>query len=456
MAMAAMPSRAMLLGTALMAALAIRLCAEAFVGPQPKARSDAARISQASFESSLLGARQLHTVPPAAAATVTSDRAGSAASIVLAFAASAALLAGAASRRARSRGSTARRANLVATRPDQAIPWWDRLSKPKQEPGIGIWAEKLNMTTFFVKDQGNYRSVPASILVVKRGGNMVTDKKWPEKHGYYAIQVGYERFVPQEWEKRSKGRSILLNRLRSNELPPLRKFKEFKVRPQDWEKWEIGDSIHPSDIFQKGDEVDVHGITKHKGFQGAIKRWGHKRGPMTHGSKHHRRYGSVGAGTTPGRVLPGKKMPGYMGGRNSVSRRLEVLKVMDHIDEANMPESIIVVKGTVPGYNSFPDSPDWEPGGSYVWLHKCLNKSDGRFKQDPVWLWYYKKGEGVDPYVPLKMKAWTWKTLWGRDMRWVTNEVLKYWPDGFPGYDHSTDPFFDGCDPHKAVKAPEW
>ena len=80
----------------------------------------------------------------------------------------------------------------------QAIPWWDRMSRPTIEPGIGIWAEKLNMTTIFEEEEGNVRTVPATILCVKRGGNMVTDKKWPEKHGHYSVQVGYERYTPDE------------------------------------------------------------------------------------------------------------------------------------------------------------------------------------------------------------------------------------------------------------------
>ena len=72
------------------------------------------------------------------------------------------------------------------------------MSRPTIEPGIGIWAEKLNMTTIFEEEEGNVRTVPATILCVKRGGNMITDKKWPEKHGHYAVQVGYERYTPDE------------------------------------------------------------------------------------------------------------------------------------------------------------------------------------------------------------------------------------------------------------------
>mmetsp|Transcript_113804 Transcript_113804/g.332441 ORF Transcript_113804/g.332441 Transcript_113804/m.332441 type:complete len:447 (-) Transcript_113804:88-1428(-) len=385
--------------------------------------------------------------PRSAAAPAPGAGAGALACSMAALVGAAGLARAAAERRRR--GLTARRANLVATTPDQAIPWWDRMTNPRTEPGIGIWAEKLNMTTIFDEGQ-DAKAIGATVLVVKRGGNLVTGKKWPERHGYYAVQVGYDRYVPEDWELEGSGKARI-EYFKTRDLPPLKKLKEFKLRPQHWEKWEIGQKIWPSDIFAEGDFIDIHGRSKGKGFQGAIRRWGHKRGPMSHGSKHHRRYGSVGAGTTPGRVLPGKRMPGWMGDRNSIQRNAKILKIIDRIDEDNMPESIIVVEGSVPGYTAH-----WETGGSYVFMHKHLNRSDGRFKRDPVWLWYTKKGEGVDPYVPIKGQAWTWKTIYGRDVRWVASEVKKYWPDGFPGYDHSDDPFYDDCDERLAIKAPEW
>lgn len=376
------------------------------------------------------------------------DSSGVASVSVMALAGVAAL-AGATSRSRSRSSSVPRKASLIATRQDQAIPWWERLTRPTIEPGIGIWAEKLNMTTIFQEEEGNVRTVPATILVVKRGGNMVTDKRWPEKHGHYSVQVGYERYTPDQREKEGK-RALQIQRLARNECPPLRKIKDFRVRPQDWEKWEIGQKIWPSDFLQEGDLVDVHGWAKGKGFAGRIKKWGGKRGPMTHGSKHHRREGSIGA-AWPARVLPQRHRAGWIGACKSIAHNLKILKIMDRIDEDNMPESIIVVQGSVPGYTAH-----WKSGGCYVWLHKAKNRSDGRFKRDPVWLWFYHKGEDVDPLVPIKEKAWTWKTMWGRDIRWITSEVKKYWPDGFPGYDHIMDPFYDDCDPHIALKAPEW
>jgi len=361
-------------------------------------------------------------------------------SLVLA-AAGAALLARASTR-------VARRV-AIATRPDQAIPWWERLTRSKMEPGIGIWAEKVNMTMFFKEEEGNARAIPATILCVKKGGNWVTDKRWPERDGYYSVQVGYERYTPEDWELNTK-RMVKVRKLERNNMPPLRKIKEFRVRPQDWDKYEIGQKLVVSDIFKEGDMVDIHGRSKGKGLAGRIKRWGQKRGPMTHGSKHHRRYGSTAA-ATPARRLPGHHFAAWMGDNNHTEPKMEILKVMDNIDEDNMPETIIVVKGCVPGYSAH-----WKDGGSYVYLNHHINRCDGRYKRDPVWLWYYEKGEDKDPFVPIREKAWTVKTIWGRDIRWHQGEIRKYWPDGFPGYDHVADPFHDDCDPHIALKAAEW
>lgn len=353
------------------------------------------------------------------------------------------------------RGSVARKAVTVATRPDQAIPWWQRLVRPKIEEGMGIWAEKLNMTTIFDEKDGNWRTVPATILVVKRGGNIVTAKKWPEKHGKYSVQVGYDRKQMTEEEKENSrdGGGFVPVQQGINKIPALKKIREFSVRPHDWEKYEIGQKLWPSDIFQEGDIVDVHARSKGKGFQGNITRWGCRRGPMTHGSKHHRRVGSIGQ-TGAQKVWVGKKMPGHLGDKMNTSKSLKILKIIDRIDEDNMPESIIVVSGSVAGYTAHTDK-----GGSYVYLHLSKRKygmTDGRFKRDPVWLWYTAKGEDVDELIPLRKKAWTWKTHWGQDLRWKTAEVKKYWPDGFPGYDHGPDPFYDECDPKLALKAPEW
>jgi len=345
----------------------------------------------------------------------------------------------------RNKGIVARKAKRVATSHDDAIPWMDRLIKSKLEMGIGIWAEKLNMTTIF-DDSNVAKAIPATILVVKRGGNIVTKKKWPEKHGYYAYQIGYDRFVPEDEFGRRRAAELV-----RDGLPPLKKMKEFTVRPHDWDKYQIGDKVSPSDIFKEGDLVDVHGRTKGKGWQGCITRWGHKRGPTTHGSWFHRKRGSLNPSTTPARVFPGTKMPGWTGDKSCVVKKAKILKIMDRIDEDNMPESMICVEGSVPGYSAH-----WDTGGSYVYITLAKNMSDGRSKRDPVWLWMAFRGEDEDIYKPIPGQAWTIKTRWGRDIRWFRHEEKKYWPDGFPGYDVARDPFYDDCDPRLAIKAPEW
>lgn len=341
-----------------------------------------------------------------------------------------------------------RQASLVATRPDQVIPWWDRMCRPRMEKGIGIWAEKLNMTTWFEESGGNVKALGATVLVVKRGGNYVTEKRWPERHGLYGVEVGYERYVPDDWEKNHTKRGRFIQKCARLQLPPLRKFKSFRLRPQEWVKWNLGQKVWPSDFLKEGDFVDVHGRSKGKGYQGRIRRWGQKRGPMTHGSRHHRRHGSVGAKGIA-RVLPGLKMDGWMGDKMHTDHHRRVLKIIDHIDEDNMPESIIIVEGSVPGYTAH-----WKAGGSYLTVHKAHNRSDGRFKMDPVYMWYAPKNG--DSLEVLPGHAWTLKTMYGRDIRWYKHEVKKYWPDGYPGYDHSADPFYDDCDPKLAIKAPEW
>jgi large subunit ribosomal protein L3 len=341
----------------------------------------------------------------------------------------------------------------TAMRPDEVIPWWDRQTATKMERGAGVWAEKLNSVRLF-EDDGTMQN--GAILVIKRGGNIVTGKRWPEKHGYYALQVGYNRYVPQEWEKTVPGRRKKLQDFAEADLPPMQWVKEFRVRPQDWKKYEIGDKIDISKLFKEGDKVDILGQTKDMGFRGRVAKYRnatrhqrHGRGPMTHGSKHHNRIGSMGAGTGTARVFPGKKGAGHKGARRLVVKR-KILKIMDKIDEDNMPETIMVVNGPIPGYNAF-----WKEGGSPVVIQHALNWSDGRHKQDPVWLWYVLS-ENDDPYVPMPGMAWTYKSYWGRDIRFYKAEEKKYWPDGIPGFDHSTDPFYDDCDPHKAIKAPEW
>ena len=117
-----------------------------------------------------------------------------------------------------------------------------------------------------------------------------------------------------------------------------RVIREFKTE----DDFELGQEIKVSDMFSVGDQVDVSGVSKGKGFQGNIKRHGQKGGPSGHGSMYHRRVGSMGATSTPGRVMPGKKMPGHMGAVNCTVQNLSVVMV-------DGDRGILVLKGAIPG-----------------------------------------------------------------------------------------------------------
>ena len=116
--------------------------------------------------------------------------------------------------------------------------------------------------------------------------------------------------------------------------------KEFRL--EDISGYEVGQEIKAEDMFQSGDKIDVSGMSKGKGFQGVTKRFGQKTGPNTHGSMYHRRPGSMGSGTSPGRVFKGKKLPGHMGMDNTTIKNLEVVRV-------DTDRNLILIRGAVPG-----------------------------------------------------------------------------------------------------------
>lgn len=197
-------------------------------------------------------------------------------------------------------------------------------------PGVGLMGRKAGMTQVFTEDG---RAVPATVIAVG-GGNVVTGVRTPEKDGYTAVQVGYG-----ECKEKALTRPEL-GHLKKAGAPPLRTLVEFRVPSA--EGYEPGAALSLADTFKAGDVVDVAGTSIGKGFQGAIKRWNHKRGLMTHGSKSKRQHGSIGSSATPSRVLPGLKMAGRMGGERVKIRGLEVLSV-----DADL--NAIIVKGSIPG-----------------------------------------------------------------------------------------------------------
>lgn len=191
-----------------------------------------------------------------------------------------------------------------------------------------ILGKKLEMTQIFEGDN----IVP--VIIIQAGPCKVVQKKTKEKDGYNAIQVGFEEI------KESKLNKPELGHFQKNKISPLRYLKE--VRLQDISQIAVGDEIKV-DIFKKGDLVNISGISKGKGFQGVVKRYGFKGGPASHGAKQwHRRPGSIGASSDPSRVFKGKKMPGRMGRERVTIRNLTIVD----IDTEN---NLLLVKGSVSG-----------------------------------------------------------------------------------------------------------
>lgn len=193
---------------------------------------------------------------------------------------------------------------------------------------IKLLGRKVGMTQIFNR-VGN--TIPITILQI--GPCFITQIKEKKKHGYDAIQIGYEQVKKTNLTKSQTGH------LKKSELPPLKYLKEFKV--DTCEKFSLGEAIELS-RFRIGDFIDIQGKSIGKGFTGYQKRHKFTRGPMSHGSKNHRLPGSIGAGTTPGRVFPGKKMAGRTGNKKITIRNLEIIDI-------NIKDNLLLVKGSVPG-----------------------------------------------------------------------------------------------------------
>ena len=191
-----------------------------------------------------------------------------------------------------------------------------------------ILGKKLGMTQVFDGDE----LVPVTVIEAK--SCVIVQKKTKEKDGYTAVQLGLEE-LPED-----KVNKPLLGHFKKSEIAPRRYLKE--IRTEDVDQLKVGEEIKV-DVFNKGDLVNVTGISKGKGFQGVVKRYGFKGGPASHGAKQwHRRPGSIGASSDPSRVFKGKKMPGRMGARKVTVRNLEVVGV-------EKEQSLLLVKGSVPG-----------------------------------------------------------------------------------------------------------
>jgi large subunit ribosomal protein L3 len=193
---------------------------------------------------------------------------------------------------------------------------------------VGLLGNKIGMTQIF-DESGNI--IPVTILKV--GPCVITQIKNEIKDGYNAIQIGYGNVSSKSLSQPKLGH------LQKSNIQPLKYLKEFKINKED--KFEIGQVLNV-DSFSQGQFVNIKGKSIGKGFSGLQKRHNFARGPMTHGSKNHREPGSIGMGTTPGRVFPGKKMAGQLGNKTTTIKKLKVIQI-------NSEENILVIKGSVPG-----------------------------------------------------------------------------------------------------------
>ena len=191
-----------------------------------------------------------------------------------------------------------------------------------------ILATKVGMTQIF-----NENGALVPVTVLQAGPCVVTQVKTAENDGYKAVQVGFVDKRAKLVSKPVKGHFDKAG------VSYKRYVREFKF--ENASEYSVKDEIK-ADIFAAGDKIDATAISKGKGFQGAIKRFGQHRGPMAHGSKFHRHQGSNGSATTPGRVFKGKGMPGHMGSKQITVQNLEVVKV-------DVDNNLILVKGAVPG-----------------------------------------------------------------------------------------------------------
>ncbi len=190
---------------------------------------------------------------------------------------------------------------------------------------IGLIGRKVGMTQVF-QDDGTM--VAVSVLAIEP--NTVTRLRTTDRDGYTAVQLGTE--VSRKLNKPESGQL--------KDLPKVATIREFRV--DDIGAYEVGQVVSITDLFGAGDEVDITGVSKGKGFAGHIKRHNFHRGPSSHGSDHHREPGSIGPGTTPGRVYRGLKMAGHMGDERVTIKKVRVVRT-------DPERNLLLVKGTLPG-----------------------------------------------------------------------------------------------------------
>ena len=190
---------------------------------------------------------------------------------------------------------------------------------------IGLIGRKVGMTQIFQPD-----GTMVAVSVVQLTPNTVTRLRTPAQDGYTAVQLGAG--------ERRRLTKPLAGQLR--DLPRVRNIREFRL--DDVDSYSVGQQLSVADVFAEGELVDVTGVSKGQGFAGTVKRHNFSRGPKTHGSDNYRRPGSIGPGTTPGRVYKGLRMGGHMGSERVTIKKLRVVRV-------DVERNLILVKGSVPG-----------------------------------------------------------------------------------------------------------
>jgi large subunit ribosomal protein L3 len=192
---------------------------------------------------------------------------------------------------------------------------------------IGLIGRKVGMTQVF-QDDGTM--VAVSVLAIEP--NTVTRLRTTDRDGYSAVQLGTEVARKKKLSKPEAGQL--------KDLPQVATIREFRVDNVD--EFSVGQTLTVEDLFAAGDDVDVTGVSKGKGFAGHIKRHNFHRGPKTHGSDHHREPGSIGPGTTPGRVYRGLKMAGHMGDERVTIKKVRVVRT-------DPDRNLLLVAGSLPG-----------------------------------------------------------------------------------------------------------
>ena len=192
----------------------------------------------------------------------------------------------------------------------------------------GLIGKKIGMTQIF--DESG-KVIP--VTVIEAGPCVVAQVKTVDTDGYQAVQLGFGDIKEKKLTKPAKGHFTKVN------VTPKKHLREFRL--DSVEEYTVGQELK-ADVFAAGDKLDIQGTSKGKGFQGVIKRHGQHRGPMGHGSMYHRRPGSMGPTSTPGRVFKGKKLPGHMGVDTVTIQNLEVVRV-------DLDKNVLLVKGSVPG-----------------------------------------------------------------------------------------------------------